>query len=429
MYSKKTACLRQRWLVLSLLLLLASPTLIPTQAATEKAEAAFTPPGHAPSAITLKSAVLAALEKHPLTTVGNAQKAVGEAYRYQADALFAGDPAYSVSYRSDQLNSRQGYREFEGSLDFPVWLSGQKQARRNLARRIIDKAEAEQWLLAWRISGEVMERAWKLRIAQMEVEQAHIRQQAANTLQADVKRKVQAGEIARADLLLAQQNTAQARLILQQAQAQVATARAAWQAYTGLTRLPVDLLQQSHSRHIPHEQHPHVIAAKARLAAARANRQDTRKQRRSNPTLSLYAKRDRGIDTDPFDDSLGISVSVPFGSRASSAPRLAEANAAVIRLQADEAERERIHQLEIEQARLTLHSSREAFSLAQTQHQLAQQRWKLSKRAFELGESDLFLLIQAREQADLQARAMKRSQFELKRSQARLNHLLGAMPL
>lgn len=377
----------------------------------------------------MKDAVLKALKKHPMTTVKTAHREVGEAYHSQANALFAGDPSYNITYRSDQMDNNQGYREFEGGLDFPIWMSGQKNARHQLANSLVSKAETEQLLLTWKISGVVLERAWALRIAQMEVEQARVQQLSANKLEADVKRRVQAGEIARADLLLAQQNTAQTNMAYQKSRAEMSQAQNAWQTYTGFNQLPVDLLKQSQPKQLKHEQHPHEVASKARIRVAQASREDIRKQRRDNPTLSLYAKRDRGVDTDPFNNSLGVGVSVPFGTKTSSAPRLAEANAGVVNLLAEEAEREREHRLETSQAKLTVQSTHKALTLARVQNQLAQKRWKLSRRAFDLGESDLFQLLRAREQADVQARSLKRSQLELSLSKARLNHILGAMPL
>lgn len=395
---------------------------------------ALLPPPQEPSIashkqLLMKDVLQGALKKHPMTTVGSVHREVGEAYQTQANALFAGDPSYNITYRSDQLDSNQGYREFEGSLDFPIWMSGQKNARYKLGSSIASRAKAEQKLLAWEISGVVLEKAWALRIAQMEVEQARVQQQSAKKLETDVKRRVQAGEIARADLLLAQQNTAQANVVFHHANAEVAKAMAAWKAYTGFSQLPTDLLKHSQIKKTDHAQHPHVIASQARIAAARASREDVRKQRRDNPTLSLYAKRDRGIDIDPYNNSIGVGVSVPFGTKTSSAPQLAEANANVVTLQAEEAKREREHGMKTSQAKLVVQSAIKSLALAKQQNQLAQNRWKLSQRAFELGESDLFQLIRAREQADLQARAVKRSQLELSLAQARLNHILGAMPL
>ena len=377
----------------------------------------------------MRHAVLAAIKKHPMTHVGSAQKAIGKAYHDQADALFAGDPSYQLTYRTDQLDSRDGFREFEGSLDFPIWRSGQKNARHQLANHIVGQSQAELSYLKWQISGEVLERAWALKKAQLEVAQAGIQQQSAKRLEADVKRRVVAGEISRADLLLAQQSTSQAAFSYQQAIAETKIAQTAWETYTGYQQLPVDLHTLSRQRKLTEDRHPHTLVAKARISLARARLQNERKQRRNNPTLSIYAKRDRGINTDPFNNSLGVGISLPFGTRSSSAPRLAEASATVVEQVAMEAEIERKHQLEIRQARLAIKNARDALLLAKQQNHLAQRRWKLSKRAFQLGESDLFLVIRAREEADKQATVVKRNQLELGLLQARLNHILGATPL
>ncbi len=225
----------------------------PTKGSVEKQH----PAPHNIKHLLMKDALLQALKKHSMTSVASAQSDVGTAYHSQADALFAGDPSYNITYRSDQVDSNQGYREFEGSLDFPIWTSGQKSVRHKLGSRIISRVKAEQSLLKWEISGEVLERAWALRIAQMEVEQARVQQQSAKNIEIDVERRVQAGEIARGDLLLAQQSTGQAKLMVQNAEAEVAKARTSWQAYTGFTQVPADLLKQSQVKKSAHSQHPH----------------------------------------------------------------------------------------------------------------------------------------------------------------------------
>lgn len=410
---------------LSLLIFLASSPLAYSAPANKTAQKAR--PAH--TNLRMKDALLSAIKKHPMSKVGGAHRKIGAAYRSQAKALFAGDPSYNVSYYTDQIDNNRGFREVQGSLDFPIWMKGQKSARHNLANTIISGADTRLQLLKWEISGEVLERAWALRIAQMEVEQARVQQQSAKKLEADVNRRVKAGEIARSALILAQQSTAETSMAIQKATSLENQARASWKAYTGFSQIPSDLIQQSKRKRPPHTNHPHEIASQARIAAARANRKNVSAQRRDNPTLSVYAKRDRGTDSDPFNNSVGVGVSVPFGTKTSSAPRLAEANAAVVDVMAEEAEREREHEQETRQAELTVKAAAKALNIARKQNQLAQNRFRLSKRAFELGESDLFLLIRAREQADVQARAVKRSQLELSLSQARLNHILGAMPL
>ena len=58
--------------------------------------------------LVMKTAVLAALKKHPMSSLGVAHRQVGEAYRSQANALFAGDPSYNISYRSDRFINQSG---------------------------------------------------------------------------------------------------------------------------------------------------------------------------------------------------------------------------------------------------------------------------------------------------------------------------------
>lgn len=380
------------------------------------------------STITMKQAVQAALQRHPQSKVAKARRKVGDSYQKHANALFKEDPTYEISYLSDELNADRGLREYEANVGLPLWMPGQKGARKKLADSIYSRVDAEQELLKWQVAGEVLQRAWDLKIASMEVTQAKIQQTSARALEQDIRRRVDAGELARKDLVLAQQSTLEAQSTLQQAQANTQNVRIAWQSYTGFSKLPKDLGQFARKQPVNQGTHPQTKAHEAKSQLARANRDDVRMQRKQNPTLTLYAKRDRGLVTDDFDNSLGVGISVPFGSRASSASELADASATVVELDAEQAQQERMLNLEIQQVKLKVQTAVQALQLAKQQNQLAQKRLKLATRAFELGESDLFQLIRAREQAASMSRTLKRSQLELNRSQSMLNHLLGTMP-
>lgn len=388
--------------------------------------AAMAQPAKVKPAVTMHQAVNAALARHPMRSLPDSKKSLGAAYRTQADSVFAADPSYNLSYRSDQLNAADGYREFEGSLDFPLWQKGQKSSRRRLAASIEQDARTDQQLLRWQVAGEVLERAWSLRMANMEVAQAKARLQAVKQLQNDIDRRVRAGELARTDLLLAEQNSAEAQTNLLTAIHSQQAAQTSWLAYTGYSALPLDLekVTTGGSNNQP-AAHPLLQAANSRLNSAKAGREEVRTQRRENSTLSLYAKRDRGSDREPFGNSLGIGISVPFGVKAHAMPRLAEANSAVAEAAAEHALQKQQLENEITLAKQAVDAAARAFEQARKQQGLAQQRWKLTRRAFDLGEESLYPLILARQQADQQAYNEQKSRLELGLAKARLQHKLG----
>lgn len=385
--------------------------------------ALFFPPVHA--APSFDEAVRAALRVHPRARVHVALRQVGEGYRRQADALFGGDPAAGLAYRSDDAGGNRGYREWEANLDLPLWLPGQRGARRSLGDSIVSRSAAEFRLLAWEVAGEVLERAWSLRLAESNLEQDRSQWDSAKALEKDVARRVRAGELARSDLVLAQQETLARETAHQHAMAAVERERSSWRAYTTFDELPYDLMVKRTPGAEPSPSHPRLLVMKLAVEQARARRNDVRLKRRENPVLTLYAKRDRGIGGEPYDNSLGLGISVPFGTHASAAPRIAEAELALTRAKADWAQAQWALKLEVEQARQEVARVTRSLELAEQSSRLARARIRLTRRAFELGETDLYLLLLAREQSAVAARELEYHRLERMRAIARLNHIRG----
>ncbi len=377
------------------------------------------------AAPSFNEAVRAAVQIHPKAQLHLALRQVGEGYQQQAGALFGGDPVAGLVYRSDDADGGQGYREWEANLDLPLWLPGQRGIRRSLGKSIVSRADAAFNLLVWEVTGQVLERAWALRLAEGDLVQAKSQWDSAKTLEVDVKRRVEAGELARSDLVLAQQEVLARESTYLHARAAVERERSAWKAYTSFDTLPHDLSAEQLPGAELSSSHPRLAAAELAVAQARAQQRDVRMQRRDNPVLTLYAKRDRGTGRDPYNNSLGIGISVPFGSRAAAAPRIAEAGLALTEAQAAWALEERTLRLELEQARQEVLRATEDLALAQQRSQLAQARIRFAHRAFELGEADLYQLLLAREQFAAAARELERYRLERMHMIARLNHIRG----
>ena len=237
-----------------------------------------------------------------------------------------------------------------------------------------------------------------------------------------------AGELADADWVLARHETLNREARLQEAAAEVETAAIAWQAYTGLSRLPDRLEEQpAQAQSIPNP-HPRLQSAASQVAKSRAQRQRQRIERRANPILSLAANHERGGSGSDYDDSLELTLTVPLGSATQAAPRLAEAEADLGEMEAAQALTR--YQLEQEhaQARLALQQSAAAMVLAEERKTLTSRGEHLAKRAFELGESDLVQLLRARNLAADATLDLERKRLEHQRAIARHNQVLGVMP-
>ena len=380
------------------------------------------------AAPTLNEVIEAATQRHPDQNLSTARKQVSEGYQKQADAWLGGDPAVGLAYWTDEFGGELGYREAEASLALPLWLPGQRKVRHQLADALQTEGEALSQLLRWRVAGDVLERIWALQMAESELLLDIQQLDSAAALEGAVARRVEAGELPRSEVLMAQQELLNREALVQNAQTTLANEQAAWSSYTGIDTLPAPFTLKPAPLKTVSEQHPLLFLARIRVERAAARKREVRIARRNNPVFSLYVKRDRGIEQDPYNDSLGAEITVPFGTSTQNAPALAKASELLVKSQAALARTQRELDLKLIHARQELERADKALALAERRNQLAQKRMNMSQRAFDLGETDLYLLLQAREQAVNAARDLKRSQIQRQRAIAQYNLTLGVVP-
>lgn len=91
------------------------------------------------------------------------------------------------------MGSDFGYEEYVAGVSVPVWLPGQRNARRAIADNLGSQADMALQRLTWEVAGEVLDRAWRLRIAGAEVKQALKQWAAARALEKDIAHRFRAG--------------------------------------------------------------------------------------------------------------------------------------------------------------------------------------------------------------------------------------------
>jgi outer membrane protein TolC len=384
---------------------------------------------HTPgAAVSMGDVVETALQRHPEFQVSQARQVVADRITERTGSLLAGDTTVNLRHKNDALGSDDGLREWGAGVEMPLWLPGQRDSYRQLAQGLGAEAEASHKLLAWQVAGEVRERAWALRLAQSNRDQAKTQLEAAQALEDEVKRRREAGELANADWVLARQETLARQAMLQEAEANLETAANAWQAYTGVNQLPDSLEEQTAQNTDFPASHPRLLNAAGRVEKSRAERSRERIERRANPRLGLSANHERSDYTAAYNDSVELSIALPLGSSRHAAPGLAMAEADLTEAEAAH----RLTQLELErereQARLAVDQTATATKLAEARKVLTAQGEHLAKRAFELGESDLATLLRARNLAADAALELERKRTEHQRAIARYNQILGVMP-
>jgi outer membrane protein TolC len=378
--------------------------------------------------------IQATVKRHAEYLLYDSQKQVGAGYQQQAKGWLGGDPSISLLHYNDRFASNNGYREWETELELPLWLPGEKSARQRVSDGYFSEAEADLKLLTWKVAGDVQELAWDVYLAQATRKQTYEQWQSTLALENNINRRVKAGELARSDNLLAQQSTLGDEAIYQNALSQLQRAKNAWQNYTGLTIVPVQnktrvrVNLHSLDEKTVLSQHPLLESTSARTDRTRAQRDDSRIKRRNNPVLGLYTKSERAFESASYENSIGVQISVPFGTRSYAAPRLAEAEAALTEVQVQHLATERSILLQQKQALEELNKTETQLKLATQSNQVAEQRLRLSQRGFDLGETELYLLLLTREQANKKALELEKIKIERQRAINRYNHSYGVIP-
>ncbi|MCU7918772.1 MAG: TolC family protein [Candidatus Thiodiazotropha sp. (ex Epidulcina cf. delphinae)] len=382
------------------------------------------------AALSLPEVVEAAVQRHPDRQLESAERGLADAIRRKADQPLAADPSITLKHETDAIGSGQGqgFREWEGGAELPLWWPGQPDTYRREADRTQDAADAMTRARRLDIAGEVRERLWRLELARNEHGLAESALSVARQLADDVTRRVNAGELPRSDSVLIQRDLLARVDALEQASSRLSEARSLFIRYTGTeANEPGRTETESPARELPAD-HPALLKAEATVSRARAHRDRVKADRRAGPNLWLGARSEKpaaGVDYDSF---VAAQISLPFGSEAHAGPDMAQAEAELI---AAMAARERVRvglEEALTSAVLALDRTRGARQRSQRRQVLAEESLKLSRRAFELGETDLVRLLQAQDAAisgryDTEIRAIEHA-----RAVARLNQALGVVP-
>ncbi len=374
----------------------------------------------------LRAAVDAAWKRVAYAGPIGARQAQVEARERVVESLFPRAPTAGFSYRRDLWTNPLGKRELEPELTLPLWAPGERDAMRALAGTERSALEPAAAALRLRVAGQVREAAWALALARADAEAASLRLESARALEADVARRERAGELPRADLLLAQAEALDAQSVLAQARAALSGAAHEWRALTGLEPAAVDPEPSATPGRL--DEHPDLRDLAGRVSVAMAQLAQAREVRRDGPEFTVSTRHDRDASGLPERDTIRFGIRIPFDTEARNAPRIAAAGVALADVEVEHA-RER---LRLEAERLRAGESERAAdarrALATERRRVTEQNHDLIERAFRFGERPLADLLRARALRDDARLEERRASARFGLARARLNQSLGVMP-
>ncbi|MCO5123415.1 MAG: TolC family protein [Rhizobacter sp.] len=409
---------------------------------------------------TLAQALDQAWARAPQANAFAARAAEAEARAEVASGALPLPPSVSLSSLNDKLGSDQGRQEWELELALPLWLPGQRSAREGEAQSIAAEVAARRRALRLQLAGELRDAWWALAATRAAVSLAERRANTAAALEAEVQRRVKAGDLARVDGNLAQGERLAAQAELIEATGALRTAEQVWRHLTG-NPPPANLAPEppagltatateaetaalrsaaattatataSERRTAPvvltPEDHPALASALAATRVAQAKLVVADATRRDAPELALRYFRERATYNDSQTNAIGIKLTVPFSSGARTRQESAALQAEVAQADGELAQARLGLALDAERAGLALEAARRQIGLARERRALGADTLRLVEKAFALGESGLPALLLARAAAYESEAALARQQIAADAAQSRLNQALGVLP-
>lgn len=386
---------------------------------------------------TLREAFEAAWVRQPEAQAQAARRDAASAQAQAAQSFTPEPAAMELSTKSDRLNRNLGAREDEVGVAIPLWLPGQRGRSQALAEADGRAVESRAAAAKLRVAATVREAWWAWQRSRAELDVARGQLDIVRRIAADVGKRLQAGELARADQHQADGAVAAAESTVAQAESALTAAQ---QHLHSLTAMPTVALasavpsQAELEPPIPStpttdmETHAELLALRDRAAVAEGTLALAATQSRASPELTITATRDRGNYGELYMQTVKVGVRIPFGAGPRLDARVASARAEAIELQAQVAlERARLAS-EREAARARTDAARAQLAAADRRAQLALASRGFFEKSFRLGETDLPTLLRIEAEAAEAERQAARSRIELAAAISSWRQAVGLLP-
>lgn len=353
-------------------------------------------------------------------------------YRREAVSSLTAQPlTVEGAYRTDTLHNDQGLREITFGVSAPVWNWNEKSSTQAVRDAEIQEAQLQLEQTKLELAGQVRQWVWDFQAAQVDVDIAKVRYSTATDLLANVSKRVNAGELAQTDSMQARVVVAQAEAELAQAMSFLEQAQANYVVGVGV---PVNQQDRFSSESVPDPEglkvadHPQLKLAQAQLKLNQSKKKLTSTQARPNPEIGISLVSERAAFFSGQDRSLVLSTRIPLGSSSEYQSRVldAQANETAANTRLINTQRNLSSLSQLAENELVLFSRLRLAATAQAN--LSQKVAELQRKAFNLGETDLATLIRL-EQTALEANRLNRKatiQYAAKVSAHR--QALGLLP-
>lgn len=417
---------RERWSMTALLLVLAALPAVPALADSH------TDHGHTPIAVdpglTLDAVVDAALAAYPRALELDARQLQADAWARRGRSLISDRPSLMLRYQSDRWGSDTGLDEYEAGIELPFWSWGGRSAVQDYGDALLAESGAARSALRWEVAGLVRDALWNVALAENAHELAEQTLATSARLLEVVQRRYDLGDVAERDVLLARSSYLEYQASLTAAGAVLMDAERYYRAVTGLSRRPEFVAEPLSGIADILPEHPALALADLAAERAAADVEVIRRTANAGASVLVGTRRERPAFGTTFDDSVGVTVNVPFGGGAHKETQVSAAARAASEARAARNQAIRDLTLKMHEAAHNLAVIRENVAGASQRLDIARRQEAMGELAYEKGELELLDLLRIRETTIAARRHAARLQLEEKRQTALYNQAAGVLP-
>lgn len=377
--------------------------------------------------LTIKDVFQQSVKRFPLLQQHAALQYEATALSARWNSFIAGAPSLSMRYQNDDANNNIGLEEYEAGLQLPLWRWEQRSAGKKLGLVASEKAASYLAQLQHQVAGQLRSAIWTLRLKQNRLLFAHKNYEVSAKLAMAVRRRVELGDLAKANLLLAESDLMGKQAVVEEAVAEIEVAKKRYQTLTGYTLLPENIDEPLSPISEINSNHPLLASRAAQIKQLEAQLDWVRAKGAGQPTLMLGVRSERSDRQSDAVDSLGATITVPFGGRVHREPKIAATNSQLTQIRGQYGLLLRRLNQDLYAITQQIAKDRRTLKLALDRSEIAQQHLKMSKLGFETGEITLIDLLKIQETAQKVALQAARQKIILQHDIARYNQTAGAL--
>jgi outer membrane protein, heavy metal efflux system len=319
----------------------------------------------------------------------------------------------------------------DATVQVPLWNYGQREAEQKFGLKAETSADLQSEATKLRIAGLVRGALWDMELQKIRYDQARAEIGIFEQLLAKVERRVELGDLPRADVLLAQTELLQKLSTLTQAEAELMHARKRYSSITQLTKIPAAYQEKLAETKQLEFNHPTFVAFNSQIERKQAEIKAFNLQGAGQTKVVFGVNSDRPSNRDPRSnntESFNIGINVPLGGGDFYAPQVAALNVELNRLIADREQLFRALELAHHEAEHNLEVNEAELEIANELKRIAEEHLRMMELSFAVGEISLMDLLKAQARTQRATLNAKERAIMLERDIALYNQAVGVLP-